>query len=500
MMAKKLAESQRREILCGDYFKTILVICMPLAIYNLFNSFYGLIDQTVCSGINIASVNAVASLSQIKNLISSFGAGLAGGGAILVARHYGKGDLKEARKTSSVLLLLALVVSLIIMFICIPFAVQIMQLARVDNVAIEIGKNYFRLQLVELVFVSLNSVFIGLEKAKGNSKIIFVLNISVLLIKLALTCLFVYVFKVDNIAWVEVATIIGQLSLFIVGITTLFSKKNVLHVSISQFSLSWKYVKPILLLSIPIFLGKFVMSLGKVTVNAMCGMYYDVATQGLIVGALNVSNTLSGLVTSPMNAFEEGESTIVSQNLGNKNMKRTLKYFIRVFTLSTVMSLIGYVLVRFIFLDNLITMFSSDDNQSEYFMQLIKEIFKYDSLSIISLGINASVLGMLYGYGQTFLSTILNGSRIGTRILTLFLLHKYKPDLGPQTAGISMGISNIVIGVLSLLFLAIFLVYTFKKGYKGMRFSDPEPEMVVVDGILVRKDLAINQKDNICTE
>jgi hypothetical protein len=37
----------------------------------------------------------------------------------------------------------------------------------------------------------------------------------------------------------------------------------------------------------------------------------------------------------------------------------------------------------------------------------------------------------------------------------------------------------------------MFIIFFFKvkaKGFKGMKLTDPEPQMVEVDGILVRKD------------
>jgi Na+-driven multidrug efflux pump len=244
-----------------------------------------------------------------------------------------------------------------------------------------------------------------------------------------------------------------------------------------------EYVLPILKLSIPIFLGKFVMSLGKVIVNSMCGHFWndytsDVVIGSLIVGTLGVSNNMCGLITSPTNSFEEGESTIVSQNLGNGNMKRTIKAFIVTLIYVSIVSVLGYVLMRFVFINQLIELFSSPDKDAEIYKNMVKEIFVWDSLSIIALGITAAVLGLLYGYGQTRLSTILNLSRIGSRIIILLIFHSVAPDLSPTLcAGLSMGISNTVILIISITFLVIFLLRIKKKGYMGMHLSDPEPEI-----------------------
>lgn len=474
----KMDEKRREMILKGNLMKTILIICLPLALYQFFNSCYTLLDQVICAKISTTAQNAVSSISQIKSAISSFGAGLAAGGGVLVSRYYGAGNVKDARNASSNLFFLSIVVSGILMLILIPLAEPLMRLCQIAEDSIAIGKGYFRLQLLELAFVALNNVFIGLEKAKGNSKIILKLNLLVLAIKLGFTCLFVFGFNLKDIIYVELATIIGQITLTFIGLFYLFGKKNVIRLSLKMLVPKTRYVLPILKLSLPIFLGKFVMSLGKVVVNGICGGYWNATTDGLIVGTLGVSNNMCGLITSPTNSFEEGESSIVSQNLGNKNIKRAVKAFFKTLILSTIVSILGYVLMRFIFINQLVELFTSADEKSKMYKQMVKEIFVWDSLSIPALGINAAVLGLLYGFGKTGLSTILNLSRIGSRIIILITLHSINPNLSPTfCAGLSMGISNCVILTLSIIFLLIFLIQLKKKGYKGMYLTDPEPEM-----------------------
>ncbi len=479
--SKSLKQIKRRNmILSGNLWKTIFIIIAPLALYQLFNSVYSLIDAAICAQISTDAQTNVVAINQIKSTISSFGAGLAAGGCVLVARYYGAGDVKNARYASSNMFFMSLILSGILCLILIPLAYPLLELCQVPGAANPDVLMYFILQLVELVFVSLNNIFIGLEKAKGNSKIIMYLNLMVLFIKIGLTCLFVFGIGGDlkNIIFVEVATIIAQGTLTVIGLSILFGKNNILRLSLKMILPKKKYVVPILKLSIPIFLGKFVMSLGKVVVNAMCGAYWNVATDGLIVGTLGVSNNMCGLITSPTNSFEEGESTIVSQNLGNGNMKRAIKAFVVTIISVSAVSLIGYILMRFIFINQFVELFTSSDAKSDAYKEMVKEIFVYDSLSIPALGVTAGVLGLLYGFGQTKLSTILNLSRIGSRIIFLLIVHSINPDMSPTLcAGLSMGISNTIILIISVLFLVFFLLKIKRKGYLGMHMNDPEPEV-----------------------
>ena len=481
-MAKVFDEKARRLILTGNIWRVVISITMPLFFYQLINSFYSLVDQIMVAQIGQDSVSAVATLTQIKGCIMAFGSGLASGGAIIVSRMYGAGKIDEAKKNANVMFSIALITSLLILLVFLPTSTAILRLCHVPSELIEISDLYFKLQLIEQVIIIFNGIFIGLEKSKGNTKIIFVTNIIIMLVKLLLNTVLIYGFKVTNLAWVEFASIVSQLVLFVIAVTKLFNKSNIFRISFKTLSFKWSYVKKILLISLPLFLGKFVINLGKVAVNAMCEVY-----GALTVGALGISNNMCGVITNPGNSMEDSESSIVSQNLGNKNMKRTIKVFWVCMAIMAIWSVIGFLCVRVFFQDQILNLFNTK-NTSPEFIQMIKDIFYYDCLTIPSLAINAIILGLLYGYGQTFLATVNNILRIATRIGTLWYLQTFHPEIGAQAAGISMGISNICIAVFAIIFLIIFLIKIKIKGYKGMKLSDPEPEMIEVDGILVRKE------------
>ena len=486
-MAKMTNEKSRRLILTGNIWQVVIAITMPLFFYQLINSFYSLVDQIMVAQIGESSVSAVATLTQIKGCIMAIGTGLSGGGAIIVARLYGAGKIEEAKKNANVMFTFALITSTIILLLFLPFSTFVLRLCQVPDDLITISDLYFKLQIIEQVIIIFNNLFIGLEKSKGNTKIIFILNIIIMGVKLILNSIFIYGFHVTNLAWIEVASIVAQLVLFVIAMIKLFSKDNIFKISFKTLSLKWNYLKKILLLSLPLFLGKFVISLGKVTVNAMCKVYGS-----LTVGALGISNNMCGMITNPGTSMEDSESSIVSQNLGNKNMKRTLKIFGVCCAIMAIWSVLGFLSVRVFFEDQILNLFNTK-NTSPEFVQMIKDIFYYDCLSIPALAINSIILGLLYGYGQTFLATVNNVLRIFTRIGVLWYLQTFHPEIGAEAAGISMGISNLIIAFSAIIFLTIFLIKTKMKGYKGMTFNDPEPEMIEVNGILVRKEFANNE-------
>ena len=227
----KVDERRRHRILNGNMWTVIITLCAPLFIYNFFNSFYSLVDTIFANAISTGAVSSVAALGQIKSLLSSFAAGIAGGGAILVARRFGAGDFTEARKFANVLVSIIIVLVIVLAVVLIPLAYPICRISGISEAQAAASTGYFTIQVVELMIIAFNNVFIALQKSKGNTKSIFYLNILGMIIKLILNVIFIYGFKVDNIIWIGVATVLSQLTLFTILGIIMLRKNNIFRIS-----------------------------------------------------------------------------------------------------------------------------------------------------------------------------------------------------------------------------------------------------------------------------
>ena len=219
-------------------------------------------------------------------------------------------NFKLVKRRVSTLFSLCGILGAGILLILVPFAPQFLRLARTPEEFITEGTTYFILDLFGIVLNFFNSVYIAIERARGNSQRILHLNMGVIVVKLALTALFVYVFH-SGINMIAVATIISQLLMFSAAIYHLSRKGNAFSFSLRSISLKRRVVRPMVLLSVPVIIEKMAFSFGKVVVNSMCTIYSP-----LTVGALGISNNLGGITTNPQNGFQEGGSAIISQSLG----------------------------------------------------------------------------------------------------------------------------------------------------------------------------------------
>ena len=135
----------------GSMWKVIWKVCYPLAIYQSLNQLFKILDTMMAAHISANAVSTVAYLSQINMAISALGGGLAVGRV-------------------STLFALCGLLGMAILAILIPVAPQFLRLANTPEEFIEEGTVYFILELVSLVIIFFNNVYIAIERARGNSK------------------------------------------------------------------------------------------------------------------------------------------------------------------------------------------------------------------------------------------------------------------------------------------------------------------------------------------
>lgn len=426
-------------------WKVVLRVSLPLALYQSLNQLFKILDSMMAAHISPSAVSAVAYLSQINLTLSALGGGLAVGASIKVSQAYGAGQFELVKRRVSTLFAMCAVLGAALLLVLAPNAAGFLRLMNTPEEFIKEGSTYFVIELFALVVTFFNNVYIAIERARGNSGRILRLNMAVILMKLGLTAWFVYGLS-GGITLISMATLISQGLLFLAAVINLNQKDNAFGFSLKAISMKWNIMAPMLRLSFPVMIEKMAFSLGKVVVNSMSTVYGE-----LTVGALGISNNIGGITTTPQNGFQEGASAVISQNLGGGKPKRALQAFW--WTLGINIGL-GAVLMTFslLFVGPITRMFAGGDLE---FAEMIAGIYCYEALGAIPLGINSAVLGLLYGFGRTKITLVMNFCRVFVfRIPVLWALQTFT-DLGSSSAGIVMGVSNVCSGLLAVLILLI---------------------------------------------
>ncbi len=435
----KKDEKFREFSLNGPMGKVVLHVGIPLALYQSLNQLFKILDSLMAAHISASTVSAVSYLSQINLMLSALGGGLAVGASIKVSQAYGAGDFELVKRRVSTLFAMCALLGGGLLLILVPFTPQFLRLMNTPEEFITEGSTYFILELFALVIIFFNNVYIAIERARGNSRRILYLNMAVIVVKFCLTAWFVYGLNGD-INMISIATILSQLVMFGAAIINLNQGDNAFGFSLKAISFKGEVIKPMIRLSFPVIVEKAAFAMGKVVVNSMSTVYGS-----LTVGALGISNNIGGITTTPQNGFQEGGSAIISQNLGAEKPKRAFSAFKWTLVINIGIGAV-FMSLSLLFLPLMSRFFAGDNVE---FAEMISEIYRLEALGAIPLGVNAAVLGLLYGFGKTKITLFMNFCRVFVfRVPVLWALQQFT-TLGNVSAGIVMAVSNIATGTLA---------------------------------------------------
>lgn len=447
---------KRELLLSGNILRGVLSVCLPMAAFQLLNEIFRVFDLGITAQIDPNSVSAVSSFNQLSSSFAAVGNGLAIGAGILIAGYYGAGEYKKVKKTVNTTFFLAVAGAALLAVALFLSGRWVLRLVNTPPELIELGLSYYRVVMLNLVFVFVNAVYIAVEKARGNGGRILVVNLLMAVVKLLLSALFVLVFH-QGVVMIAVSTLLANLAVTVLGCVSLRDPDSAFGLSLRSIELRSGLPGEIFKVSAPVMAEKFAFSSGKVVVNAVG---FDYGTQ--TVGALGVSNSISALSTMPASTIGDGGAAVIRQNIGNDNKERALRVFGCVFLVDVIWGVFGF-LTTWIFLDPILLVFARGDAA---FALLIREIFIQEMLSNVFLAVHAAVVALLYAFAYTKLTFVLNFARLFVfRIPVLFLFQRFTDLPGGQVMGLVMMLSNAMTGLFALLLAVIVLRREYKRGW-----------------------------------
>ena len=224
-----------------------------------------------------------------------------------------------------------------------------------------------------MVITFFNNVYIAIERARGNSKRILILNTAVIVVKLGLTAWFVYGLDGGH-----------QYDLLCDDHLTELSSSRCVHQYEPEGKCVWlliachlhkkEVICPMLTLSFPVIVERIAFAVGKVIVNSMSTVYGS-----WTVGALGISNNIGGITTNPQNGFRGGRLLHYQSESGAGRPKRALLAFRWVLYIDM---LIGLVIMTasLLCLNQLAGLFAGDNAE---FAGMIKQIYRFEAVGAI---------------------------------------------------------------------------------------------------------------------
>ena len=441
-MMGRMTETEFREYsLSGNLYRLVIQVGTPLAVFALFNCLFSLLDTMMASHLGTIDVSAVAYLNQLRMILNAIGSGLITGSMILINRAYGAGDNGKVSILMNTLIRLLMALS-VLFILMIPFVPDILRVIGTPKEFIKEGSLYFRILLIATALNFINLVYINIEKTRGRTGVIMVINIASMIVKLGLSAFFIYALE-KGITYIALATLITYALFAAYSLTHIFDKSSIFYVNPRLIIKGRKeYAKSLIGISYPVAIEDSTFSLGKVVVSSLAASY-----GAEMIGALGISNNMCGIASNFENGFSDASSAIVSQNYGARKYARAIKAYVANIVITFIVSIIALVFL-FMFDEPLIRLFStSRSGLDASFHDTISRIFLFDAFSCLGIALNGAGMDFLLGLGRTKITLVLNFVKIFVlRIPVLFILQRFISD-GATALGIMMLISNIGVSI-----------------------------------------------------
>lgn len=443
-------EQRRQFVLNGNVWWTVISICFPMALFQLINQLFRVVDLAVTAHIDAEAVAAVSFFSNISNAVVAVGTGYATAVGIIVAGAYGQGAYKKVKEVTNTSFAIGMGIAVLLSGVLIVFCPFVMQLANTPQTLIDIGTGYYYSEMVGAVVSFFNCIYIAIEKARGNGKRILYLNIGLAVIKISLAALFILVLGY-GVVWVSISTVIANTVVMCYGILCLNGSDSVFGLDIHWVKCEKDTLKELVTISIPTISERLALNLGRVIVNAYSAEYDTTA-----IAALGVSNTISSLSVAPPSSVGDGASAIIRQNIGHKQPARAKAVFWCMFKINLILG-IGATILSFLFITPLTNFFAGGDAA---FAIAIVDVFQYELISNSFLALNSSAMGLFYATGYAKIAFVISFMRLFIfRIPVLIYLQNFTTIPGSQALGMVMMISNVLTGIFSF----IAMLYVLKK-------------------------------------
>lgn len=320
-----------KDLTKGSVAKVILGFAAPVAVGNVFQLLYSLVDtRIVGSTLGNDALAALGSTTTLNTLIVGFLIGLTNGFAVIAAQRFGAKDYERLRRTAAWSVGLGLIISFLLTLVSVGMLHNILHWLRVPDEHYVNGYAYIRIILLGMTASMMYNICASLLRAIGDTftPLCFLVFSTVLNIFLDYFCIRNLQLGVAGAAY---ATVVSQFIAFILCAIYMYKKYEILRFSKKDFAKGKDLIRPMLAAGVSMGLMSSLVSFGTVALQS--------AINGLGTNTI-VAHTAARKVTElfmlPFGVFGMTMTTYCGQNLGAGKYDRIREGIIKTYLMELV--------------------------------------------------------------------------------------------------------------------------------------------------------------------
>lgn len=435
-------ELRRKAILNDDLLLLLVKTSIPTIIGILVMVIYNLTDTFFVGILNNKSMTAaIGIVFSFMSFIQAIGFWFGYGSGNIMSKKIGENEEKEAEIISSIGILFAIVIGILIAILSCFFVLPLSKFigGSASENLLNFTVEYLKVIIISIPFGLYSITLYNQLRLCGNVKDGMIGLLIGVAVNIVLDPVLMFVFKFGFIG-AGYATLIGQITGCIV-LTNLSGKNGNIAVNLKKVRINKDRVYHILAGGMPNFSRQSITSIALILLNVVAAKYGDG-----VIAALTISSRIAALAYMIMIGWGQGFQPICAMNYGAKQYDRVKKAF-KFTVVGGTLFLIMAAILLYVFSELFIKTMSNDNEV----ILVGSEILRMQCITLPLLGYFAISSMLMQNIGQYFWASIISISRQGIfYIPLLYILSNIFGEFGiyllqPVADVLSFGLAVIVV-------------------------------------------------------
>ena len=435
-------ELRRKAILNDDLLLLLVKTSIPTIIGILVMVIYNLTDTFFVGILNNKSMTAaIGIVFSFMSCIQAIGFWFGYGSGNIMSKKIGENEEKEAEIISSIGILFAIVIGILIAILSWFFVLPLSKFigGSASENLLNFTVEYLKVITISIPFGLYSITLYNQLRLCGNVKDGMIGLLIGMAVNIVLDPVLMFVFKFGFIG-AGYATLIGQITGCIV-LTNLSGKNGNIAVNLKKVRINKDRVYHILAGGMPNFSRQSITGIALILLNVVAAKYGDG-----VIAALTISSRIAALAYMIMIGWGQGFQPICAMNYGAKQYDRVKKAF-KFTVVGGTLFLIMAAILLYVFSELFIKTMSNDNEV----ILVGSEILRMQCITLPLLGYFAISSMLMQNIGQYFWASIISISRQGIfYIPLLYILSNIFGEFGiyllqPVADVLSFGLAVIVV-------------------------------------------------------
>ena len=364
----------------------LLSMAIPPMISMLIQSLYNIVDSIFVAQMGEKALTAVSLVFPLQNVVSVVAIGFGVGINSCIAINLGADNKENVNKAAAHGIVLTLIHAFIFIIAGIFLTKPFLRLFTSDEEIFKWGYQYAVIVMCFSIGVLYQLVYEKIYQAMGNMILPMILQITGCVINIILDPIFIFGklgFPAMGVVGAAVATIIGQMSPFII-FAMIFRKNNHgIEISIKGFEFDKEIIKRLYSVGLP---SSIMMALPSVLVSVLNGILVTLSQSA--VAFLGIYFKLQTFIYMPANGLIQGMRPIIGYNYGACEKERMIK------TIKTSLAVVAVIMaagtvISMVYPEYILKMFNAENELLEIGVSALKIIsigFIFSSISVVFSG------------------------------------------------------------------------------------------------------------------